>query len=118
MTRFRFIVLFIALCIPTAATGEWTALYQAAILGRDAVVKVLLEGGADMGAREKDGQTALYWAAAVGQAEAVKVLVEHGADVEAREKGGWTPRDVAKHKGHKGIIQLLDQPPATRTETP
>ena len=57
MKKFRFMMLFIVLYIPTSATGEQTALQGAADAGEVDVVKVLIEGGADVEAQEKDGRT-------------------------------------------------------------
>jgi ankyrin repeat protein len=53
----------------------------AARAGNLDAVKVLLNRGADVNARENyRGQTALMWAAAERHPEVVKVLLEHGAD--------------------------------------
>ena len=54
---FRFMLLFILLLIPTAATGERTALHEAAAKGHLGIVKALLEAGADAEARGMMGQT-------------------------------------------------------------
>ena len=54
----------------------------AARTGQPEVLKLLLNGGADLDARENwFGETALIWAAAENHADAVRVLVERGADV-------------------------------------
>lgn len=73
-------------------------------MGRVETVRVLVDGGADVKAREKDGWTALHWAAFMGTVENVQVLVKAGADVKAREKGGRKPLDFATNKE---IINLL-----------
>ena len=96
----RFILLFILLLIPTAATGGGTALITAAQSGDVAKVKKLLDAGADVEARTKDGRTALHEAAAAGNAAVVKLLLEHGADVEAR-----LGRRTALHLATEGIIR-------------
>jgi len=55
------------------------------------VVKVLLENGADIHARNEYGWTALMWAAAMNPNSGVaKALLEAGADVNAKEKDGKT----------------------------
>ncbi len=54
-------------------------------LGQVDVMKMLLDRGADVNAREKKfGQTALMWAA--GYPAAVRLLVEHGADMHATSR--------------------------------
>ena len=110
---FRFILLFILLLIPTAASGERTALHEAAERSQADEVTRLLEAGADVEARDNFGRTALYGAASKGDLGIVKVLLEHGADAEARAMMGRTPRDLATRQA---VIRLLDQ--ATRKETP
>jgi ankyrin repeat protein len=57
----------------------------AARAGNVDAVKILLEHGADVNARENyKGQTALMWAAAERHPEVVKLLMEHGADWKVR----------------------------------
>ena len=84
MTKFRFMMLFIVLLIPTSGTAETTALHWAAISGDVAKVKKLLEGGADVEARAANGWTALYTAAWERHRAVVTVLLAAGAETEAR----------------------------------
>ena len=64
--------------------GE-TALMMASRTGNVAAMKVLLDHGADVNAKETlRGTTALMWAAAQGHPAAVQLLIERGADVSAR----------------------------------
>ena len=51
-----------------------TALHRAAINGYLAIATRLLEGGADLTLRAKDGQTALDWARSQGHSEVVALL--------------------------------------------
>ncbi|MBE7504257.1 MAG: acyltransferase family protein [Verrucomicrobiales bacterium] len=76
---------------------EWGSppLVVAAFLGRFEAARVLIEHGADLSARARDGATALHAAAFLGRAEVVRLLVQHGADLEARNQRGETPADVA-----------------------
>ena len=59
-----------------------TALLKAVIEGREAVVRVLVELGADINARDREGRTALLHAAIEGHEAVVRVLVELGADID------------------------------------
>lgn len=68
----------------------------AAINGQTAVVKLLLEKGANINNRHRDGSTALHSAAFLGRVETVKLLLEKGADINIRKDDGMTPIDVAK----------------------
>ena len=50
-------------------------------------VNLLLELGADVNARDRDGRTALMGAAHKGRSEIVQTLVDHGADMAIRDVG-------------------------------
>jgi len=67
-----------------AVTEGETALMTASRTGNPDAVKILLDHGAAVNAKESwHGETALMWAAAEGHPEAVKMLIEHGASVDA-----------------------------------
>ncbi|KAM5357250.1 hypothetical protein ACJZ2D_016458 [Fusarium nematophilum] len=74
--------------------GDSTALTHAACLGREGLVELLLENGADPNRRERHGRTALHIAAGDGYSGIVRMLVENGADVDAKVHG-WTPMLLA-----------------------
>ena len=59
-----------------------TALLWAALKGHEAVVKLLLEKGAQLEPKGKGGQTALSLAGMNGQEAVVKLLLEKGAQLE------------------------------------
>jgi ankyrin repeat protein len=46
-------------------------------------VKYLIEKGADIHSKDKDGRTALMWASGMGHLEVVKYLIEKGADIHS-----------------------------------
>ena len=106
MTRFRFMMLFIVLLIPTSAIGELMPLHEAARKGDVEEVKRLLDNGANVWAQDYGGTTALYWAA-FRHVEAVKVLLEHGADVGARDEDGKTALFFAAQNGNVDVVKVL-----------
>ena len=65
------------------------------------VIKVLLEAGANVDARDKWGLTPLMQAARKNQnPEVIKVLLDGGADGKIRCKNGKTAFDYAKGNEH------------------
>ena len=82
--------------VPDAARrGEW------------GVVRALVEGGADVTARQGDGATALHWAAYWDQVELAGLLIEAGADVNAANDLGVTPLWAAAENGGAGMARRL-----------
>ncbi|KAJ0412246.1 hypothetical protein ATCC90586_006632 [Pythium insidiosum] len=68
-----------------------TALQCAASRGHLDVVRLLLDYGADIHAKDSIGATALYKAASSGCIDVVRLLIERGADVHTRHQMGRTP---------------------------
>jgi ankyrin repeat protein len=82
-----------------------------------ACAQVLLECGANVGARDGYGRTPLYWAAEAGNADVVRLLIGAGADMNAASDDGVTPLStvvVALHNGegshgHTETLKMLLQ---------
>lgn len=66
----------------------------AAMMGQTEAVRLLLQQGADVNGRNRDGNTALHLAMFLGRAETAELLLKSGADVNARNDDGATPVDV------------------------
>jgi hypothetical protein len=66
-------------------------LIQAAQWGHAHVVQYLLDQGADMGAKDKEGHTALTVASSRGRTAVVRLLLEKGAPADLKFKDGTTP---------------------------
>jgi ankyrin repeat protein len=58
-------------------------------------VRLLLDSGANVEARDEEGETPLIQAASFGQTETFNLLLERGAKINARNKRGMTPLIVA-----------------------
>ena len=84
-----------------------TALMQAAMIGDTAIVKLLLNKGANVNAKEQSGMTALMNAAAFGDAEMVKLLIDKGADIHTTNNEGITALSQAKVAKKEDIVNLL-----------
>ena len=86
-----------------------TLLSRAAENGYEAMVKLLLEKGAELETKDKNyGQTPLSWAASNGHEVVVKLLLEEGAKLETKDNNnGRTPLSYAASNGHEAVVKLL-----------
>eukprot|EP00241_Pyramimonas_parkeae_P002273 CAMPEP_0114243232 /NCGR_PEP_ID=MMETSP0058-20121206/10671_1 /TAXON_ID=36894 /ORGANISM="Pyramimonas parkeae, CCMP726" /LENGTH=517 /DNA_ID=CAMNT_0001356041 /DNA_START=117 /DNA_END=1670 /DNA_ORIENTATION=+ len=84
-----------------------TSLRIAARDGRVDEVRKLAALGADVGMKDKNGQTALHSAATWGHTEMVKALVDLGADVRSKDKDGRTALSRAACWGQTETVKVL-----------
>src|SRR5215470_611815 len=83
-----------------------TPLMYAAAFGNVKQMKLLLEAGVDVNARNAFHATALIWAG--GDAVKSRMLIEHGADVNVRTQQGRTAlMAAAKRNGNADLVRLL-----------
>lgn len=75
--------------------------------GDPALIKTLLEKGADVNLKNRSGVTAIMAAALLGKLEVVQLLIDAGADVNAKTGDGTTALSIAVEENHADIIQLL-----------
>ena len=96
-----------------------TALWFASNWGHAAVVKELIEAGADVNVRASaksntsgvivSDVSPLFIAAHSGHTPVVIELIKAGADVNVPRSDGFTPLHVAASKGHEACVALLIQ---------
>jgi len=86
-----------------------TPLIWAASLGREGMVSMLLERGANIEAVDDLGMTALLEAAANGHISVVRLLAEKGgkAALEVRNSTGSSALVCAAEKGHAEVVKAL-----------
>lgn len=85
-----------------------TDLLIAAWDGNLAIVKSLLDQGADVNVRDKHGATALLYAAQRGHVEIIQVLLAHNnVDVNAKDVADVTALMEALRSGHLAVVKLL-----------
>jgi ankyrin repeat protein len=78
--------------------GGWTRLHRVAYNGHEAVVRLLVENGADIEAQDADEGTALHWAAKNGHKTVVQLLLENRAETGLK----W-----AAENGYEAVVRLL-----------
>jgi N-acyl-D-amino-acid deacylase len=72
--------------VRAATNSGWTAIHGAAWLGKPAIVRQLLDMGAEAQPKKSfQNWTPLIWAAMSGDPTVVQLLLDHGADTKARE---------------------------------
>lgn len=111
LTRMQFLHLAGA-SVNARGTGR-SPLFLAVGEGRLRAVRYLLDEGADVNARESDGNTAVTEAAFFGHIPVIKELLVRGADVNAIS-GNGTALDIAISKSNPAMIELLQHYGAKR----
>ncbi|CAM9669430.1 unnamed protein product, partial [Hapterophycus canaliculatus] len=88
--------------------GGWTPLMIACLNGQTLVVRVLLNGKADVSiVREHSGFTALLFAAYHGHYAVTKMLLDAGANPNYAVPHGSTALHLAAEKGHSKVVRCL-----------
>ncbi|RLN37863.1 hypothetical protein BBJ28_00000484 [Nothophytophthora sp. Chile5] len=73
--------------------------------GNVAKLQLLLDGGANLDAKDEDERTPLHWACATGRVEVAEFLLEHvHAKLNVQDDAGWTPLMSAASAGHGDVV--------------
>lgn len=78
------------------------------MMGSSAVVKLLLENGADPNKPDNTGTTPLHDAAREGFCETVQILVQYHANLNMRDQWNRLPIDLAREHGHQDLVAFLE----------
>jgi uncharacterized protein len=84
-----------------------TLLFAAARLGCGAEARALLDRGAAIDAKDREGKTALAKAAEADKLPLIRLLLERGANVNARAVDGSTPLFYAAEQDRGAVVALL-----------
>lgn len=91
--------------------NEGTPLHVAASQAQPKAASMLLDRGAMVNARAKDGATPLHFACFKGRKqghiEVARLLLQNGADVNAKMDNGATPLSLATSRGNTEILNLI-----------
>jgi ankyrin repeat protein len=75
------------------------------------VVKLLLDHGAEINARDQESSaTPLSYAASLGRTEVVELLLARGADPTLKNIRGQSPLDIAVENNQQEVSALLRRP--------
>jgi ankyrin repeat protein len=84
-------------------------LHSAAAARDTAIIRLLLDHGADVNARQAGGWTPLHAAAMFGYAPLAELLLSRGAAADLPNDQGKTALDLAEEKGHTQVAELLQR---------
>jgi len=83
-------------------------IHAAVAVSQMPIVRMLVENGADVNARQQHGWTPLHAAAQNGDEEIVRLLLKKGADRGALSETKQSPMDLALMRGHGVVVSLLE----------
>ena len=84
--------------------GGMTPLHMSARRGTTSIAEALLDAGADIEARDKNGETPLRRAVNCGQERMVELLLDRGANPRSKDKKGRTPIDAARSENVRKLF--------------
>eukprot|EP00939_MAST-03C_sp_MAST-3C-sp1_P002107 g2107.t1 len=85
-----------------------TPLHHAAKSGHIHVVETLIRHGANVNAKDDEGETPLHEACDAGKIHVVEILIKNGANVNEKDKLGWTPlHNAAGCEDYPEIVSVL-----------
>tara|TARA_B100001250_G_scaffold186348_1_gene160179 strand:+ start:1969 stop:3759 length:1791 start_codon:yes stop_codon:yes gene_type:complete len=95
---------------PNPLGSKGSSLHAAAAFGYTEVAVALIEAGADVNQKEKEGQTPLHTAALFCYPKIAQALLDNGADKTIKDNDGQTALEMVVFPWEiaKGIYELLD----------
>uniref|UniRef100_A0A8C9F3X1 Ankyrin 3 n=1 Tax=Pavo cristatus TaxID=9049 RepID=A0A8C9F3X1_PAVCR len=90
-------------------SNDITPLHVASKRGNANMVKLLLDRGAKIDAKTRDGLTPLHCGARSGHEQVVEMLLDRGAPILSKTKNGLSPLHMATQGDHLNCVQLLIQ---------
>merc|ERR1719225_2367207 len=89
-------------------TNGRSALHVAVYDGNLEIVKVLVQKGANINAKDDDGFSPLHIAVYIENLKILKILIQSGAQLNAKDKKNKTPLDYARMWNIYDILKYLN----------
>ncbi len=86
---------------------NFTPLHRAINIADSEIARYLIENGADLEARDDDGDTPLHWSAYYNRVVHGELLIASGASVSARNSLDYTPLRAAVASGNSEMVSIL-----------
>jgi ankyrin repeat protein len=86
---------------------KFAPLHNAINENHNAAINSLINNGANLMAKDKDGNTPLHFASMMGNDSIVHKLISKGVNVNATDNQGVTPLFLANYCGHSNIVNVL-----------
>ena len=92
-------------------TGSgWTPLLRvSAVSGNQKVASLLIDAGADVNVKDKDGKTPLMVAVLNNHEELVQLLLDKGADASVKNEFGKGVLEMARVFDRQNVVSLLEE---------
>jgi len=76
---------------------------------RDAIVRILIAGGASVSATDRFGRTALFYAVIRGYVSTVRILLAEGSSVDMTDNAGYSLLWYAQRDSTPECIAILEE---------
>ncbi|XP_055416307.1 fibronectin type 3 and ankyrin repeat domains protein 1 [Bubalus kerabau] len=92
------------------AGSRWTPLMRvSAVSGNQEVASLLIDAGADVNMKDKDGKTPLMVAVLNNHEELVQLLLDRGADASVKNEFGKGVLEMARVFDRQNVLSLLEE---------
>ncbi|KAM6442891.1 fibronectin type 3 and ankyrin repeat domains protein 1 [Liasis olivaceus] len=89
---------------------EWTPLLRlCALTGKTDVATLLINAGANVNIKDKDGKTPLMVAALNNQEDLVSLLLERGADPDIKNEFGKGALEMARGLNRQSVVSIIEE---------
>ena len=103
----NFFIVFVLISCQAYKLGHQEELISAVSKVQLSKVKDLINRGADVNTKDKNGKTILHIAIENNYEDIVKFLIQNKADVNIKDNDGNTPLHLAVKNGNDFIVKLL-----------